>query len=321
MSPQVSSPQIEIQQTDRPGCRLYAATLVEMIPLSPNFVRVRLASDDFDHFGEGRRDQRIKVIFPNEGGVIPDLGPQDPIDPEEGTWFTRWREMPDETRPPYRTYTVRDVNRSARLLDIDFVRHGDAGVSGRWLSQAEPGAELFVAGPDGRSVHHEGGIDFRPGGASRILLAGDETAVPAIAAICERLPAGVTAQVFCEIPTAADVLDLQTEADVTVTWLPREGQEHGAPLVTALRSFLAEHPGYVAEAADDQPGDSDDPQGTESEDVLWDTAEGSDGGFYAWLAGEAGAVRTLRRLLVREHRVDRKTVAFMGYWRLGKTEV
>ena len=43
--------------------------------------------------------------------------------------------------------------------------------------------------------------------------------------------------------------------------------------------------------------------------------------LYAWLAGEAGAIKTLRRHLVTTRGVDRRAVAFMGYWRVGKAEV
>lgn len=309
----------EIERIDRPGYRLYAAQVEELIPLSPSFVRVRLTCPDFAHFGQGRQDQRIKVIFPHKNGGIPDLGPLDPLDASDGGWFTRWRQMPDETRPAYRTYTVREVDRAGRLVDIDFVRHGDSGVSGHWLANlAAPGAEVLVAGPDGRSVHDRGGIDFTPGAARRILLAGDETAVPAIMAICERIPDGVSVRAFCEVPTGADVLDLTAPAGVQVTWLPREGATHGSELIAALGSFVRDNPEYLVHAPEgDTLSAADD--GSDDE-VLWDLAEETGGGFYAWLAGEAGVVRTLRRLLVNEHHVDRRAISFMGYWRIGRAE-
>ena len=53
--------------------------------------------------------------------------------------------------------------------------------------------------------------------------------------------------------------------------------------------------------------------------ILWETTEGH-GPFYAWLAGEAGVITTLRRHLVKELGVDRKQVSFMGYWRKGRAE-
>ena len=55
-------------------------------------------------------------------------------------------------------------------------------------------------------------------------------------------------------------------------------------------------------------------------DMLWDSPVDAPGEFYAWMAGESATVKTLRRLLVSTHGVDRKRVAFMGYWRAGRSE-
>ncbi|GAB3927384.1 hypothetical protein GCM10027613_43020 [Microlunatus endophyticus] len=44
---------------------------------------------------------------------------------------------------------------------------------------------------------------------------------------------------------------------------------------------------------------------------------GPTGGSYAWVAGESGMVTALRRYLVKELGMDRRQVAFMGYWRQG----
>ena len=56
---------------------------------------------------------------------------------------------------------------------------------------------------------------------------------------------------------------------------------------------------------------------------LWDVPEGRslDGDCYAWLAGEASVITALRRFLVREAGLDRRQVAFMGYWRRGRAEL
>jgi NADPH-dependent ferric siderophore reductase len=48
--------------------------------------------------------------------------------------------------------------------------------------------------------------------------------------------------------------------------------------------------------------------------------DGTAGPLYAWLAGEAGVIRTLRRHLVAERGMDRHAVAFMGYWRIGRAD-
>ena len=57
------------------------------------------------------------------------------------------------------------------------------------------------------------------------------------------------------------------------------------------------------------------------EDILWEVpTPAAPVPLYAWLAGEAGVIRTLRRHLVAERGLDRRAVAFMGYWRLGRAD-
>ncbi|MQY02618.1 siderophore-interacting protein [Actinomadura macrotermitis] len=41
---------------------------------------------------------------------------------------------------------------------------------------------------------------------------------------------------------------------------------------------------------------------------------------YAWIAGESGGVKALRRHLVNERGLDRRAVKFTGYWRRGSSE-
>jgi NADPH-dependent ferric siderophore reductase len=40
---------------------------------------------------------------------------------------------------------------------------------------------------------------------------------------------------------------------------------------------------------------------------------------YAWVAGESGAVKSIRRHLVNERNMPKESVEFMGYWRLGES--
>lgn len=57
--------------------------------------------------------------------------------------------------------------------------------------------------------------------------------------------------------------------------------------------------------------------------VLLDAVRGATfppGSPYAWVAGEAGMVRALRRHLVNQRGIDKAAITFTGYWRLGKTE-
>ena len=162
-----------------------------------------------------------------------------------------------------------------------------------------------------------------PADATRLLLAGDETAVPAIAVIAESLTGDVPATVLLEVPHPEDALHLRTHPNVKVVWLPREGAAHGERLIPAVRETTA----ALARAAAAPPaaeagGDLSDVD--VDIDLLWEVpapaAAAAYDGLYAWLAGEAGVVKTLRRHLVQELGIDRRAVAFMGYRRLGRAE-
>lgn len=306
------------ERTDRPAYRPFRAVVMRMRHLCPSFLRVTLGGPDLDLFGTDGRDQRVQVVFPLADGTLADLDDAGTVD--SGTWYERWRGLPDDRRNPMRTYTVRGVRPHARELDIDLVVHGGSGPAARWLASVTPGDEVLLIGPDARSIHSGVGIDFHPGLARRLLLAGDETAAPAIAAILESLPHDRTARAFIEVPDADDRLPLSLPPGADVTWLPRNGAAVGTRLLPTLTAWAAASADLLAAAAAPVPQafaevDVD-------ADVLWEApAAPSDEALYAWLAGEAGVIRDLRRLLVRGHGVDRSRVAFMGYWRLGRAEL
>ncbi|WP_432842117.1 siderophore-interacting protein [Dactylosporangium sp. CA-092794] len=273
--------------------------------LSPSFLRVTFAGADLSRFADHGRDQRIKIIFPAPAGGFAHL-------PEGADWYTRWRELPDERRPPLRTYTVRAVRRAVGEVDVDVVLHGDGGPAARWANRAAVGDDLRLLGPNADYLGDSGGVEFRPHHAGGpLLLAGDETAAPAIASILAGLPAEARGEALLEVPHTADALRLAAPAGVRVTWLARDGAAHGSRLVPAVAAAAAR----LAPAPRPAPaGDLDD------DDDLWEVPEHPEAGVYAWLAGEAGVIRTLRRHLVAERGWDRRTVAFMGYWRMGRAE-
>ncbi|WP_109506678.1 siderophore-interacting protein [Nocardioides speluncae] len=288
--------------------------------LSPSFVRVTFGAPELAEFGvDGLYyDQRIKLIFPNAAGVLPTFEGADE------SWFMSWMEIPEEERGSMRTYTVRAVEGSGAdtRIVVDFVLHEDGGHSGpgsRWASSAAAGQRLVTLAPR-RGVPF-GGIEFVPGDAKTLLLVGDETAVPAVSSILEDLPDGTAGTAFLEVPASADVLDIRCPDGMEVVWLPRDG----APLGERVHAAVLAHLGS-ATAALDVADDEIDPD-------LWETptysssgeeiaeaavAVGHDlDGLYAWIAGESGVVTGLRRHLVKELGVDRRQVAFMGYWREG----
>ena len=149
--------------------------------------------------------------------------------------------------------------------------------------------------------------------ARTLVLAGDETAVPAVCAILESLeslgdgPRSVTA--LLEVPEAGDAMDVALPAGVTLRWLPRDGAARGARLVPAVHAALCELGIASTPAA---------PPEEIGDELLWEVPDtDAASGCYAWLAGEAGVVKTLRRRLVGDLGVPRGSVAFMGYWRQG----
>jgi NADPH-dependent ferric siderophore reductase len=169
-----------------------------------------------------------------------------------------------------------------------------------------------------------------PSAPVRVLLAGDETALPAISAIVESLPAGYHGHVLVEIPYEADATDLRSRGDLEVTWLPRAGRPgaasrpHGQRLREAAAALLLRCP--LRRSV--RPAPAPEPETDIDAEVLWETpsflglaAVDQPDPCYAWVAGEAAVVRDLRRLLVHQHGLDRASVAFMGYWRQGRAEL
>jgi NADPH-dependent ferric siderophore reductase len=244
-------------------------------------------------------------------------------------WYQRWRSLPDDERNPMRTYTVRAVRPAQREIDVDFVLHGTDGPASAWASAAMVGDELVVIGPDERSETggrgRAGGIEWDPGEATTLLMAGDETAAPAICAILETLDARYSGHVYVEVPTAQDVLPVETPASVQLHWLSRGERPQGEALTDALRAWGRDHgeavAGTGALAGTVTPGDGGAEAEADSEAPLWEVpAEGPHGRWYAWLAGEAGAITSIRRHLVKDLGIDRKCVSFMGYWKQGRAE-
>ncbi len=286
--------------------------------LSPSFVRVEFGSPALaDLAVDGPLyDQRVKLIFPNAAGRLPSFEGADE------SWFETWLDIPEEERGVMRTYTIRALRGSGAdtRMVVDFVvhGHGDAsGPGGEWGANAAVGQRVITMAPL-RDVPF-GGIEFAPGTATRLLLVGDETAVPAVAGILECLPPTAQGAVFLEVPLADDVLDLQCPEGVEVHWLPR----NGGPRAEAIHAAVLEHLGEAPTEAVVEEINSD----------LWETPTYSSSGedvdadvrvvgydfddLYAWIAGESSMVTGLRRALVRGLGIDRHQVAFMGYWRLG----
>ena len=286
-------------------------------PLGHTFVRVTFSGLDLDVFGTDGLDQRVKLVLPLPGNRFTDFGIDDEQAHVDGTWYVKWRSFADHDRNPIRTYTVRAVRPEEREVDVDFVCHGDTGPASAWVSRAKVGDPLVIIGPDSRSPLSPEGIVFDPGAARKLLFAGDETAVPAISAMLESLAPGVEAHAVLEVPHPDDILDLAVGANVSIDWLARGDADFGSLLIPAVRDWYIGHAETAARAAELDDIELD----VDAAAVLWDTpTEAPVDELYAWIAGESDMIKTVRRYLVRDCGIDRRQVAFMGYWRRGKSE-
>lgn len=281
--------------------------------ISPSFMRLILVGTDLDVVGTPGQtfDQRIKVIFPREQVNFVRI-PRDSSD-----WYADWLALPEDARGDMRTYSIRElrVTGTSTRLVIDIVRHGSGddsrqGPGATWVNTASPGAEITVIAP--RRLHHHGAMEFRPT-AREVLLAGDETALPAIARILEDAPRETKGAAYIEIPCPADKQAIDAPSGVSVTWLPRGKDPHGSALLRALG--VQEYESLTKARSC--------PSGPE---LVWETPEFSNfdepaQGFsptssrFHWIAGESAMVTRIRRHLVSHLGVARSNVAFMGYWR------
>lgn len=327
---------------EQPMSRAFDVTVSAVRDLSPSFRRITLGGYALRDFGVHgpTLDLRVKLVLPSraaDGTVLP----LPVFRVEEPGWYRQWLAMDPDVRGSMRTYTVRRARLDAVYpeIDVDIVLHGEGagttaeGPGATWARQARPGDRVTLIGPNSRAAHcvleeTYAGIEWRPGTAGRILLAGDETAVPAICAILESLPPHLSGDAVLEVPNAADVRDIRTEADVAVTWLARgsgaghgaqRGLPHGELLRDAVRDVVSRLDGAGRRTRSQAP-EAVTPDADPG--LLWETPDGASASpFYAWIAGEAATVRELRRYLVREAGIDRAQLAFMGYWRQGRAEL
>jgi NADPH-dependent ferric siderophore reductase len=261
--------------------RFFSLQVARTRRLGPSLVRVTLVGDDLRHFFSDGRDQSLSLFLPHPGQ-------SEPAVPYElgDSWWQAWRELPDGVRAVMRSYTLRALRRDPDEIDVDFVLHTPAGPASAWAARATAGDRVVLLGP---AVADNRAIRFRPPQDTDLtLMWGDETALPAISAILESLPAARRVRAWLEVEDAGTIQDLATEADVEITWLVRDASGvEGAPMtLDAVRT--APLPAF------ERP--------------------------YVWLAGESGCVKQLRRHFVGECGIDRRRVTFVGYWRRGLSE-
>lgn len=245
-------------------------TVLRCEQLTPRMRRIILGGDDletnFPYFTMAATDH-VKVLFPDpETGelVVPPVGERGmEIDPQ----------LP---KPIYRDYTVRHFDEERRELTLDFVVH-EHGIAGSWAANAQAGDQVGVLGPRG-SIH-------LPSGYPWYVLAGDETAIPALARWIEELPDSARGVAIIEVVHANEKQELIGDAGIEVRYVIR------------------------------------DPNGSNQLDKAVRALELPESEYYVWMAGEATALKPIRRYFRRELDLPKERVDIDGYWKRGVTNL
>ncbi|WP_309127525.1 siderophore-interacting protein [Microbacterium sp.] len=233
--------------------RFRSATLTAREWLAPNYVRVRLSGAELEGFDSPGADDHMRLFFP--------AGPTSSV---------------EELRAaPSREYTP--LAWGDDWLDVEFAVHGDEGIAAPWAASAPLGSFVGVGGPRGSAV--------LAGAPGAWLLAGDETAIPAIRRFAAQMSADAKARIVVEVASPAD--EVAIEAPVEVEWLHRSDAAAGSALIAFLDGL----------GAADAPGD--DP--------------------FCFIAAEQAVVKPGRALLSRWN-VDISKAVVKGYWKRGEAE-
>ncbi len=236
--------------------------------VTPQMRRLTFSGENLARYAG--RDLHVKLLIPPPGAKLaePSLGLSGrPVWPA------------DLPRPLMRTYTIRKVDVAAGLLDVDFVAHGDTGPGTRLALTASPGDVIGLIGPGGGSA--------RP--AAWTLLVGDETALPAIGRMLERMPADARGLALIEVADSGEQQDLSHPPGVELRWLHRNG-------VGAGRSALLR------------------------EEALAVTPPAGEADIFAWAGCEFATFRALRMHWRGAWGLDKTQHLAVAYWRHGIAE-
>lgn len=247
-----------------------AVRVLRAADVTPRMRRLTLGGRNLERFDAEMMHVKILIPAPGSAGAGPEGEPAWPrLDPSgqpvlDGCALTR------------RTYTIRRIDAAAGELDIDFVLHGDGSPGSRFAMEAQPGDWLGLTGPGGGNVPVRGWT----------LIAGDETALPAIARALEGMPPEARGLAIIEVADRAEEQALAHPSGVALRWLHRDGAPYGEMLLQAV-------------LAADWPEESE---------------------VSAWAACESATARALRDHWGGERRLPRSHFRAVAYWRQGLAE-
>ena len=256
----------------RKGRGLYSAEVIRTKRVTPNMVRVTVGGPDMKNLPHHGFDHWFRLFLPRLDGTT-DFA-RIPTHMGTGVYMKYLAQTKSGTRPVMRNYTVRDHRPEVGEMDIDFVAHGDQGVAGLWAQQARVGEKIAL-------IDQGCGFDL-PDVCDFYLLAGDESALPAILGILRDLPEDSVGLALIEVPETGDIQEVHGPDGIQVRWLPRN--DHSVPIGSLALNQLLEF------------------------------TPNSPSTLYAYVVGERKLATEGRRHLVRTG-VPKAQISFVGYWR------
>ena len=223
-------------------------------------VRITVTGSALEGFDPGLPASSVRVLLPTDSKelVLP-------------TWTGNEFLFEDGSRPTIRTLTPLRFDPDRLELDIEIVLHGHGPLS-TWAEVARPGDPAAVSGP-GR------GYEIDPTARS-FLLAGDESALPAIETLLRALSPESEVRVLIEVGQPDDRLELPAHPGASLESVTHDpGSPPGASLVAAVTSLRIDPETRV------------------------------------WAAGEAAAMQRIRRYLTEECDHPRSRIVVRGYWK------
>lgn len=245
--PQTDTPEVRIERIRHELVRR-ELTVEKVAYLTPHMIRVTLGGEALTGFASAAPDDHIKLLF----------------------------DGPNPEKPLMREYTPRRYCEKDNTLLVDFAIH-DAGPATDWALNAKPGDSLRIGGPRGSQ---------KIVGATKLLLIGDETALPAIGRWVEELPEGFPVTTLGAVPGAEDEQSFESPAKQENLWVHRPISEatDAAPLLAQLKTLAP-------------PPDT-----------------------FVWIAAEAQVARTLREWLLDTHGHPMAMLKARGYWTKGQAD-
>lgn len=224
----------------------------------PHYLRLRIAAPELAAFAIN--GLHLRLLLPPEGRL-----PVWPGVSEAGR--TIWPTGDDRLHDP--VYTIRAIDPAAGWLDVDIFLHG-RGRTCHWAETVQPGAEVGLIGPGGGWLPT----------ARHLVLAGDETALPAIARILESAAPDTQGAALILTPSPAAMQPIACPPGIRLRWLYRSA---GDSLEQAIAGLVL--PGQ------DVPG-----------------------GRHLWIAGEKAEAQRLRARYCAITGWAKGETTISGYW-------